>query len=75
MSNQPQLPDPNRMSIFNAFRLNSEGMWVMKGEQLILCACGWRDGFREFPDGDIRKTVDDHNKTCELLEGRDRSKI
>lgn len=72
---QKILPNPNRMTIFNAFGLDSEGMWVPKGEQLILCACGWKDGFRVFPEGDISKAVQDHNQSCELLEGRDRSKI
>lgn len=71
----PQLPSANRMSIVNAFELNAEQMWVPCGKQLIYCMCGFTDGFRVFPEGDIAKSVTDHNLECHLLEGRDRSKI
>ncbi|GAA2554621.1 hypothetical protein GCM10010423_64750 [Streptomyces levis] len=76
----PQGPIANRMHIFNSFRLRPQGNgpwreWEAKGEQMILCLCGFSDGFRVYADGEIATTVEEHNKICELLEGRDRNKI
>lgn len=59
-------PQPDRMSIFNSFRKQPDGQWVSKNKQLILCACGWKDGFRTFADGEISKTVEQHNAECQL---------
>jgi hypothetical protein len=66
MARKGVAPSAQRMSIFNSFDKLPNGLWAMKGQQLIICACGFTDGFRVFPEGDIAKTVEDHTAECPL---------
>lgn len=60
----------NRMIVRNAFKLLPDGSWEMKNKQIIICACGFVEGFRTFKDGEIAEIVEEHTKKCELRAGK-----